>query len=68
MARLQRQPPPTAFELIPTTFQAGAHTLTVAMLQDRRWKVAVDGTPVTGSFMTQVEAWEVGVREAARLG
>jgi len=68
MVRAQRPPPPTAFELIPTTFQAGVHTLTLAMLQDRRWTVAVDGTRVTGSYMTQVEAWEVGVREAARLG
>ena len=68
MSRPQRLAPPSAFELIPTTFQAGVHTLTVAMLQDRRWTVAVNGTPVTGSYMTQVEAWEVGVREAARLG
>jgi len=63
-----RQVPPNASELIPTTFQAGVHTLTLAMLQDRRWTVAVDGTLVTGRYMTQVEAWEVGVREADRLG
>jgi hypothetical protein len=34
---------------------------------DWRWSVAVDGALLEHRFMSQVEAWEAGVREAARL-
>jgi len=37
------------------------------MVMEGRWTVAVDDSPVPGSYRTQADAWEVGVREADRL-
>jgi hypothetical protein len=36
------------------------------MSMDWRWSVSVDGTALPNTFESQVEAWEAGVREAAR--
>jgi hypothetical protein len=65
MARAPTRPAP--LETVPVVFQAGAHTLRLTMDVDWRWSVAVDGTLMSNRYMTQVEAWEEGVREAARL-
>lgn len=65
MARQTNRPTPPA--TVPVVFQAGAHTLSLSMDVDWRWSVAVDGTLLPHRYMTQVEAWEEGVREAARL-
>lgn len=52
----------------PVQFTVGAHTLTVVMLQEGRWTVAVDGgAPAPASYRSQVEAWEAGVRLADAL-
>ncbi len=52
---------------IPVTFQAGTHALRIAMAVDGRYTLAVDDAPVDRRYMTQAEAWEAGVHEAARL-
>ncbi len=65
MARPPTRPDPLA--TVPVVFQAGSHTLRLTMDVDWRWSVAVDGTLLPNRYMSQVEAWEVGVREAARL-
>jgi hypothetical protein len=65
-----RQVPPTIADSIvnrPTTFQVGEHTLLVSKVMERRWTVAVDSRPVDGSYDTQADAWEAGVRAAHRL-
>ena len=53
--------------MVPVVFQAGDHTLRLTMDLDWRWSVAVDGALMSNRYMSQVEAWEAGVREAARL-
>jgi hypothetical protein len=45
-------------------FRVREHVLRVASQADGRWTVSVDGGPVSGSFRTQAEAWESGVRAA----
>jgi hypothetical protein len=51
----------------PVTFEAGAHSLAIAFVSQGRWTVAVDGQAPSGTYATQVEAWEAGVRTAALL-
>jgi hypothetical protein len=58
---------PYAFSKLPIVFEAGAHKVSVVMGNDWIWTCTVDGKPVGGRFMTQVEAWEAGVREADRM-
>ncbi len=58
---------PAPLATVPVVFQVGAHTLRLTMDVDWRWSVAVDGALLSNRYMTQVEAWEEGVREAARL-
>ena len=65
MTRPSPRPAPPA--TVPVVFQAGDHTLRLTMDVDWRWSVAVDGALLEHRFMSQVEAWEAGVREAARL-
>jgi hypothetical protein len=31
-----------------------------------RWSVVVDGAPLSGTYRTQADAWEAGVRDADR--
>jgi hypothetical protein len=62
----QPRPAPDALEKLPITFRAGDHTLTLTLMADWRWTVALDDRPPTGKYMTQAEAWEAGVREAFR--
>lgn len=50
-----------------TTFQVGAHTLRVWKVTEGRWTVAVDAGEASDTYATQAEAWEAGVRTAARL-
>jgi hypothetical protein len=58
-------PPPTPAHLaLPVTFKVGTHTLSIAFVSEGRWTVSVDGGPASGTFRTQVEAWEEGVRLA----
>jgi hypothetical protein len=67
---MARRPPPNASgfpEKLTTRFEVGAHTLLVTKVMEGRWVVTVDGGSVSDSYMTQAEAWEAGVREAARL-
>ena len=51
----------------PVTFVVGERTLVVAKLAEGRWTVTVDGRLLDGTFDTQADAWQAGVREAARL-
>ncbi|HTP53159.1 MAG TPA: hypothetical protein VMK42_20895 [Anaeromyxobacteraceae bacterium] len=58
---------PTPVARFPTSFEIGRHLVKVSMVMEGRWTVAVDDGPVPGSFGTQADAWEAGVREADRL-
>lgn len=52
----------------PTTFAAGTHSVVLAKAPNSgRWTLAVDGTPSTSTFETEVEAWEAGIRAADLL-
>jgi hypothetical protein len=64
---MPRRPEPDALARIPTVFEAGAHKISVAMDRDWVWTCSVDGAPLGQRYMTQVEAWEAGVRESERL-
>ena len=50
-----------------TRFQAGKHVLLLSRVMEGRWSVAVDEAALAGSYRTQADAWEAGVREADRL-
>lgn len=67
MPRHNAQEPPGSFDKVSTLFQVGAHVLRVSKLREGRWTCTVDEGEPSGSFMTQAEAWEAGVREADRL-
>jgi len=66
MAR-QTPTPPAAVEHLPVVFQANTHTLTLRMLRVGCWTVAVDQLPPEGTYASQVDAWEAGVRQADQL-
>ena len=51
----------------PTTFAVGDHTLVLPMTMEGRWTVTVDTRPLDGSYPTEADAWEAGVRDAHRL-
>jgi hypothetical protein len=52
----------------PTRFEVGTHTLLLAKAPGGdRWTLTLDGTLVPGTFQTEVEAWEAGVRGADQL-
>jgi hypothetical protein len=64
------RPSPAPFvapEKTSTFFHVGGHVLCVSKLREGRWTCTVDAGIPSPSFMTQAEAWEAGVREAARL-
>jgi hypothetical protein len=63
---MKRALPSTSVDGVPATFQVGEHAVVVQRHQ-HRWAVSVDTAPVAATFDTQAEAWEAGVREAARL-
>jgi hypothetical protein len=67
MARHASPAPTLPLEKLSTIFHVGAHVLCVSKLQEGRWTCTVDAGAPSSSFMTQAEAWEAGVREAARL-
>jgi hypothetical protein len=46
------------------TFMVRSHALSISCVATGRWTVSVDGGPASGTFGTQVEAWESGVRTA----
>ena len=52
---------------VPTCFEVGSHVVRVVKVMEGRWTVTVDQGPCPSSYATQAEAWEAGVREAARL-
>jgi hypothetical protein len=58
---------PDAVVTRPTTFAVGDHTLVLAMAMEGRWTVTVDARPLSGSYDTEADAWEAGVRDAHRL-
>jgi len=64
---MPHRPEPDAYAKLPIVFEAGSHKVGVVMGNDWIWSCTVDGRPLGGRFMTQVEAWEAGVREADRL-
>jgi hypothetical protein len=67
---MARQEPVDRFaslERITTVFHVGAHTLRVSKVMEGRWTVSVDDGSVSNTYPTQAEAWEAGVRAAARL-
>jgi hypothetical protein len=55
---------PRAVLARPESFAALAHSLSVACVAEGRWTVSMDGGPASGTFGTQAEAWEAGVRAA----
>jgi hypothetical protein len=48
----------------PEIFMVLGRSLSITYVAEGRWTVSVDGGPVPGTFGTQVEAWEAGVRAA----
>jgi hypothetical protein len=59
---------PTAPDLVarPTAFLVGDHSLLLAENTTTwRWTATMDGRLLAGTFSSQAEAWEAGVREAA---
>jgi hypothetical protein len=48
-------------------FRVREHALNLARGADGRWTVSVDGGPVPGTFRTQADAWEAGVRAVDAL-
>jgi len=38
------------------------YALSITSMAEGRWTVSVDGGPLLGTFASQVEAWEAGVR------
>jgi hypothetical protein len=57
---------PDGLASVKASFQVGRHVIQVSRTAER-WSVSVDDKPLTTWHMTQVEAWEAGVREADRL-
>jgi hypothetical protein len=51
---------------LPATFRVGEHELQLARVNEGRWLLSVDGAQVDGSYRSEAEAWEAGVREADR--
>ena len=58
-------PPPSA--AIPTSYEIGRHLVKVSKVMEGRWTVAVDEGQVPGSYRSQADAWEAGVREVDRI-
>jgi hypothetical protein len=48
----------------PEVFMVREHALSITAIAEGRWTVSVDGGPILGTFGSQVEAWEAGVRGA----
>ncbi len=44
------------------------HALSIVCVSEGRWTVSVDGGPALGTFGSQGDAWEAGVRENRRPG
>jgi hypothetical protein len=66
MAKSSNVAPPLIARL-PVSFQAGAHVVRVTKVMQGRWTMAVDGGESAGSYATEADAWEAGVREADRI-
>lgn len=64
MAHKTQVPVPLHLEF---RFEAGKHVLRLSKVMEGRWSVAVDDAAIDGSYRTEAEAWEAGVREADRL-
>ncbi len=58
---------PDAVVTRPATFIVGDHTLVLVMAMEGRWTVTVDSRLLDSSYGTEADAWEAGVRDAARL-
>lgn len=52
---------------LPTVFRVREHTLATTQVAVGRWTVSLDGGPPSQFYVTQVEAWEAGVRAADEL-
>jgi hypothetical protein len=64
---MKRKPPAPAPPLLPVSFEVGRHLARVTRVMEGRWTVKVDDIEVAGSYRSQADAWEAGVREADRL-
>jgi hypothetical protein len=51
---------------ITISFDVGPHVVRVTKVMEGRWTAEVDGAAIDGSYRTQADAWEAGVREADR--
>jgi hypothetical protein len=51
---------------LPASFRVGTHEVRVARVNEGRWLLQVDGVALEGSYRSEAEAWEAGVREADR--
>jgi hypothetical protein len=64
MATRRRADPPRSTLARPEVFMVREHALSIASMAEGRWTVSVDGGALSGTFGSQVEAWEAGVRAA----
>jgi hypothetical protein len=48
-------------------YHVADHVVRVTKVLEGRWTAAVDENEVLGSYGTQADAWEAGVREVDRL-
>jgi hypothetical protein len=62
MAPRKPAAPYEAVLALPVVYQVGTHALSISFVSEGRWTVSVDGGPPSGTFGSQVEAWEAGVR------
>ncbi len=53
--------------VVASSFHVGAHVIRVTKIMEGRWTFAIDEQASSGSYATQAEAWEAGVRDADRL-
>ena len=59
---------PASLEMrLAATFQVQTHTLHLFATRNHTWVAVVDDSQLPGRFITQVEAWEAGIREAGRI-
>jgi len=65
MPRRKPAPRPEPVIEAPVLYTVGEHALSLRVVPGGRWSVSLDGgAPAEQTFVTQVEAWEAGVRTA----
>ena len=68
MAPMRKTPAVEELVALPTAFHVGDHGLLLTQLAPSwRWTATMDGRLLEGTFQSQAEAWEAGIREADRV-